>query len=423
MHFIVPLLCLLAVLFPGCVSSKKVQENESVFRNSFYETKLSNGIPVILKQNTSPGPAAVILVIDGGAALIPSDIGGIEWLTLCLIRRQSGAEEFREVTFPDYATYGYVSDMGTVLDKLKILAESFISPSVDEAAFGAVMAEAKEEMARQNASGPERFAEAVKKRLYEGHPYFTSVHLTESLMRSVTVSDLKACHDSLVNAARLKIIAVGNFDDYSAAQFVLAAETTFRKVEQASFTVPLMSAVKTAAGDSVLPLIMPAEDKYLVGCFTVPSYKDADYIPFALATLYFDDMLKHSIKERNQAAESAGTGLFIAKQPVGVISVYKARDTAECKKLVLSAIRDFPDRLAVDKFLNQYKGEYIRRLVSSSAASDREAAQLAASDEYFDDPQAYTKRSALVNSVTAIQVEAAFRKYISEKNIHWYSVN
>lgn len=412
-----------AVLLTGCVSAKKIQNTSSVFRNAFYKTKLSNGIPVIIKQNGTPGPIAVRLIIDGGAPFVPSDMNGLERITFLCMEQNTGSHDFRSEIYPDYSVYGYMTDMQNMQDKLGILAESFMNPVFDEKTFTAAIDMMHAGLRSETESVSLHFAGSVKRRLYEGHPYYSSVNATEASLRKITLGDVKAHHDQLLNAARLRLVAVGNFDEHSAALFVLAAEKLFRHVPVSAFTLPAIPPVLINPGVTAVPPDIPGREGYVIGCFHVPGYTDADYIPYALSTLYFDDMLRHSIQERNRLAVSAGTGLFADRQAVGIISVYNTEDTDTCRKLVLQSIRDFPDRSVIEKFLAQYKRDYIRRIVFPAENAGGEVAQLIAGIELCNDPEAYTKRSAQVNAVTAAQVVSSFKTYITEKNIHWYTVN
>ena len=411
-------------VFSGC-SSVPVHSGEygssavSLKDRTFYKTQLSNGIPVVIRENGSGDPC-LLLVIDGGASLVPARLSGVERLLFSLIQHCFTAAPVKTDVCADYSVFGF-----SAVNMEKLLpdfADSFLHPDFSGELVETARSEVLQRYHIERSESSARFAGNVRDLLYRGHPYWSLAGATGDSLQKISLEDIVKYHDGLVNAARLKIIVVGGFSESDEAGLVQLLEQSFGRIPSVPYFRPDIPPVAVSNGTTVFPSDASG-DGYVLGCFTVPAYSNADYVPFALAGLLFDDMLHHALVERNRIAESAGVGMFGARVPVGVISVYRTTDTAVSRTLVSDLISQFPGESDIEKVLAGYKKNYGSMIVLSAENAAGEAERLAAAIEYTGSTATAADRAALVQSVTASQVEQAFRTYIEENAIHWFTVN
>ena len=419
------ILCFVFAVLVSCGSTGNVAGKHVSSADEFSKTQLSNGIPVVFKQNRGSKIIVLELVFEGGTSLIANNKSGIEALTLDLMLR--GSEKYPysaiqnleyEKSFSltsasgkDFATAGFICiqrDLSLVLD---LFADCMMNPSFLESDFNQRMSEASNSIAAKKADPSGALGTAIRKSIFKGHPYEASASITEDSISNIKLSGVKEFYQNLLNAQRMKIAVVGNFSPELIKDFTSELEKAFGAIPKKAYASPKIpkiafeyKAVKVAneqAGDT----------GYIAAVFPCPSRTDDDYIPYALATMYLNDLLFSQVREKAGAAYSLDTGVLGGKEFAGVLEVYKASEKKNLKKLIYDTILSY-DEAVIEKKLDQFKNQYISSIFSSSQTAGGVASNLISSMEYWGDEKAFLSRADKVQAVTSKQMIAAYKKYL-----------
>ena len=423
--FLVALLLGQAILFVSCGSTKVDKGPAFVPVEDFTTKNLGNGIPVIFKQNRGSKIVVLRIVFEGGLSAIDKSISGIEGITLDLALRGSENYPYKTISQleyeksfslnsssgKDFALAGFTCiqrDMSEVLD---IFAECMLNPLFSESDFNQRITEVKSEIASRKADPSGALSIALSEEAFKNHPYETTSSANEESVNNITLSLVKGIHQGLLNALRMKIVVVGNFNASLLDDFTAALDKKFGSVPRKAFSAPKIP--KISVGNTVVRVAneQAGNTGYIAGLFECPNKTAPDYIPFALATMYLDDLLYSQVREKAGAVYSINTGIIGGKELVGVLSVYKATEKAKLKKLITDAILSVDEKKLNDD-LDSYKNKFITSLFSSGQTATGLASSLISSMVYLGSEKAYLERADLVQSVQTSQVISAYNKYI-----------
>ena len=415
----------LGVFFTSCGSTKNVEPVHVDSVEDFTRRNLSNGIPVIFKQNKGSKIIVFRMIFEGGTSTIDKSVGGIEDLTFELILRGSNKYSYEKIqqleyeksfsltssSGKDFSTLGFTCIQRDLAEVLEIYADCFKNPALLEADFNQKMKEAALAISSRKANPSGAMSLALSKAAFEGHPYATTSSITEESYNNITYDLVKGIHQSLMNALRMKIVVVGNFSSDFINSLTSELESAFGSIPRKAFTEPIIPKIPLHMGVVRVANAQAGNTGYVSALFKAPSRDAEDYIPFAMATLYLDDLFFANVREKAGAVYSINSGVIGGRELMGVISVYKASEKKELKKIICDAINLF-DGNVIARDLEQYKNRYISSIFNSSQTSSGTAATIIASMEYHGSESAYLTRSDLVRAVSAKDVIDAYKKYI-----------
>ena len=434
-------LCLLSsAFFVSCGSSKGVAEASSVPAEDFTRKQLSNGIPVIFKQNRGSKIVVMRFIFEGGTSAIDKSVSGLEDLTLNLALR--GTEKYPYSTIQqleyeksfsltsssgkDYSVAGFTCIQRDLAQVLDIFADCILNPSMSESDFTQKMTEASDSITRKKSDPSGALGTAVSKAAFNDHPYETSVSITEDSYPNINLTLVKGLHQSLLNALRIKIVVVGNFSSDLIENMTKELEGYFGTLPRKAFSLPKIPKISISSESIKVANVQAGDTGYVAGLFECPNKNAEDYIPFALISMYLDDLFFSQIREKAGALYSINTGILGGKELLAVISAYKVTGKSQLKQLVYDAILSF-DESVFEKKLEQYKNRYISTIFSSSQTAAGLAASVISSMEYFDSESAYLQRADLIHAVNMQQISAAYKKYFEpvakENAIQWIVVD
>lgn len=418
---LLPVFCL-----SSCASSKAsgpdfYADNIADFRTE----KLSNGIPVFFKQNHGSKVVVLRMIFEGGVASYESKKDGIEDFALSLALH--GSEKYSYETLQtleyeksfsvvsssnrDFSTAGFTCIFRDLDEVTEIFADSILNPLMSEEDFAQMQTETLDSLESRKANPNGTLGLALSKAAFKNHPYEVSASAREETFSSITLDDLKNHLSSILNAARIKFVVVGDLRVDDTKEFASKLDGFFGSIEKKSWTKPETPALQVS-GETVFAANEQAGDSgYISGVFACPERNSSDYIPFAISTMYLDDILFDQVREKEGAVYSIGTGVVGGKVLLGAISVYKGNNSKNLKDLINAAVLSFDEGKTSEK-LEEYKNKYISSLFSSSQNAAGIAANMVSSLEYFGSESAYLKRSQKVQAATAKQVNAAYEKYL-----------
>lgn len=418
---------LLVLLLVSCASTAKSGGADFYADNiaDFRTEKLSNGIPVYFKQNHGSKVVVLRMIFEGGVASYEEKKDGIEDFALSLALHGSKNYPYEtlqtleyEKSFSvvsssnrDFSTAGFTCIFRDLNEVAGIFADSILNPNMSEEDFRQLQTETLDSLESRKANPNGTLGLALSKAAFKNHPYEVSASAREETFSSITLDDLKNHLDSMLNAKRIKFVVVGDLRVDETKEFTLELDKYFGKIQKKAWTRPEIPSV-SVSGETVYAANEQAGDSgYITGAFVCPGRNAADYIPFAISTMYLDDILFDQVREKEGAVYSIGTGVLGGKVLLGALSVYKGNNSKNLKELINAAVLSF-DESETSRKLDQYKNKYISTLFSSSQNAAGIAANMVSSLEYYGSEAAYLKRSEKVQAVTAKQVNAAYEKYL-----------
>ena len=256
-----------------------------------FETRsLSNGIKLYVKRNKGNRVLNLKLVLVGGSALVAPAKAGLEDTVLSLLSRGSASYDYERVLDFEYRTsssishgsgYDYSSYDLNCIDSylpelLDLYLDGFLRPRFDLDRFRDVRNEAAQAMESRMGDPDQRARFLGAQAVFEGHPYASDPAGTPGALEAVTLDDVKAYHSSLLNADRIFLVAVGNYDvDALAAKL----ESALGGIPRKGFSPALPGPARTS-GAPILEAHPASEGvAYIQGYFRIPGRRTKTTFP------------------------------------------------------------------------------------------------------------------------------------------------
>ncbi|MBU54622.1 MAG: peptidase M16 [Deltaproteobacteria bacterium] len=191
-----------------------------------YQTTLSNGIRVILKENTHASLVSIRTAMYGGLRYETPENNGINHMISRLLTKGTAsmdAETFSLVTDEMAATIGGYSGRNSLglsgdflsqyLDEgLALLADCHLNPLFDEEELERERYFVLEEIRAQEAQISDVVFRLFQEAIFAQHPYRMPMQGTPESVKSLTPASLKAFYDQLCAPEGLVISVVGDFE-------------------------------------------------------------------------------------------------------------------------------------------------------------------------------------------------------------------
>ncbi len=451
-------LVLCAVLgLAGCATTaKQASSATSAAKNAaadvdLHTFTLSNGIPVYILQNDSSRVQSLSILVKGGAASQPSMYAGLEQATMSMISRGSNNYNFDTL---QYLAYQYSCSMGYDSDRLystysmncidyylddllPVYLDCFMNPAMEEEQFELVMTDMATAL-QQRMNDPWSLMQYRSvQTMYAGTSLDTDVGLTEESMNFVTLDAVKENYEKIMNADRLAIVAVGNFDETT---LVASFEQAMGAIPAKGFTQVTVNPLSVPAGiPEVLIETHPSSNgtAFMAELFVTPTADSPEYMNYAIASSAFSEILFNVVRENYGDCYSIGMGnMGLSKAPVGLMYVYRASDYEN----IYADIQEAKAMFAAGKVISDKdeNGEYImvplaerlegytNALVNSSfenqVTNAGVASKIIGGIVNFNDPLYYTTILSKIRAVTEEGVIDAFNKYYVNGDTFWYIV-
>jgi zinc protease len=412
--------------------------------------QLSNGIPVIVRQNDASPIRHVSLILRGGARAATPATAGYELLALQTMERGSAKYGYDDIqglldetsaSLGSAANLDYSSYSLTALDKyfarlLPVWADTLVAPAFKQEDFDQVLSEGKLALQNKEKDPWKRTALVMNGELFAGHPYAATPDGTKESYAAANLDAVKAWYSTSFSADRIFIVASGDFEP-AALQKDLEAALGAIPDRKAGYP----GAVPPIAPSGRLVKVEHPQSKgiaYLRGDFAAPGFSDPDYMPANIAMKMFSDLLFNVVRDQHGAVYTPGAYIRNMGANYGSITMYKTKATAKIKSYIDEAAADFAagkvlstdpgageekaprmkveDALAV--YTAQFKNEYFEKLQTNAAVADL----IAQSVVNTGDCRTWLLDSQRIDAVTADQVKAAASKYLLNAKISWVVV-
>ncbi|MGN0738923.1 MAG: insulinase family protein [Treponema sp.] len=397
--------------------------------NSFFEDKLSNGIPVVIKKSKYQKNCSLALLIDSDEIPDKEKKSGLEEITLELMKlgtsdysslyisslEYTDSTKFTSSVHSDFMQYAIVFPKERISAVIPVFAQTYKKPLLSLEGFEEILRQKKNSYGDADKKEQVKILQKIYEVLNGTYGGFVPEFYTENSL--ITYKDVVNCHARLLNAGRIKIVASGNFNDDEVQLLFKVLNENFGNLKSFAFSKKKTSEKKIIASDfesAKLNFVDPElKQDYSFGIYSIPKPLSINYYNYAVCSLFLDDMLYGYVKEMNNFAEDAGTGTLTGWNNVGIISVYNVRILNNLNEGVQDFILSNFKIETIKKKLDFYKRIYISSVMSAELSSAETVRQMALSLVYSGEAKKYIERPFIIQQITAEEVERSFVEIMS----------
>lgn len=380
-----------------------------------------DGIPVILRRNTSNDVVAANLYLLGGTRQLTPPTAGIEALLLVASERGTkkypGAEVRQRLARLGSSISLEANEDWSQIDlhairsgfdsTWAILADRVIEPTLAPAEVALV----RDQMiaaARQRGEQPDDAAtQMADSLLYLGHPYALAAMGTPASLAAITVPQLKRYHDEQVVTSRMLLVVVGNVDRPHIEQLVRGTLATLPRGSY-RWTPPPPPPVggrAIAFDDRALPT------NYLLGYAPGPAAKDPDYTALRVATAVLSGRLFTEVRSRRNLSYAVESPFLERAYGVGGLYVTTV-DPNAVLRIMRSELNDLQTGEVESEGLKRLVQQFITEYYLKNETNADQANELARAELYEGDYRNADRLIDELRRVTPSDVERAAQKYL-----------
>ena len=389
-----------------------------------------NGLKVLVKRRPSAPTVAGGLFIKGGARNITDKNAGIENLMLAsaveagkkftqpAVRREISrtGSGIGTTAGPDYS----VVSLGTTrpnFDRIwEIFADVIMNP-----AFNTEDVERNRRSIltglRESESSPEgALAATLGRNVYSGHPYGNDMSGTPAVIQSLTVADLRAYHQKIMQTSRLVLVLVGDLD---ALDVKLKVELSFGKLPRGDYKDEAYPALDFSKPTLEVVTRSNLPTNYAQGVFHAPSLGNPDYYAMRVAMAILSSLVYREVRVNRQLSYAPDADLGSSLVNTGNISV-SSTDINQSVKVMLEQINLLRTYTLNDEVVSEVSGNFLTSYYLGQETSGAQAGELAKYEIVGGGWRNYYKFLEGLRQVRAADVKTVANKYM--KNLRFVVV-
>ncbi len=438
---------LAALLLGACASApSRTAGGESSFYTANVDTivvkTLSNGIPLIVKKNAANRVYSLKVAYSGGVALAPEGKAGIEAMTLALMARGSASYSYDDLQLMQYEKSSAIGSSANgfdwasfdlmTIDKywdgmFAAFADCVMNPSFAPDQFAQVQNEFRV-AAQKNMSDPYSYAVSkLAKKAFAGHPYASDYSGDVESIAGMKLSDLQAYYRDALQADRMVLVAVGDFD---ADELYKELDGTFGTIPRKGLSVPELPALEIRAALTLEAFEKSKGIAYVRGNYPIAPVQSPDFTALQLAYSMLNELLFSIVRTEHGACYSTWATAHGFMDSYGSLVVYKTDRPAEVKAWVDEAIailasgktlnlRGGEGYAEISSTLEAYKAKFVNGFFGNQQTNAQMAAQLASSYIYYGDAVEYLRFIDKVHAVSAEDIVRVMNDYVVSAPVSW----
>lgn len=380
-----------------------------------------DGIPVILRRNTSNDVVAANLYLLGGTRQLTPQTAGIE--AFLLVASERGTKKYPGAAVrqrlarlgssisleanEDWSQIGLHAIRSGFDSTWAILADRVIEPTLAPAEVALV----RDQMitaARQRGEQPDDAAtQMADSLLYLGHPYALAATGTPASLAAITAAQLKRYHDEQFVTSRMLLVVVGNVDRPHIEQLVHATLATLPRGSY-RWTPPPPPSIggrAVAFDDRALPT------NYLLGYAPGPAASDPDYTALRVATAVLSGRLFTEVRSRRNLSYAVESPFLERAYGVGGLYVTTV-DPNAVLRIMRSELNDLQGGEVEAEGLKRLVQQFITEYYLKNETNADQANELARAELYEGDYRNADRLIDQLRRVTPADVERAAQKYL-----------
>lgn len=442
-----------SILLFGCSKLDKVYSTESVNNGGVVinEYRLENDIPVYIADQVTNDVCAVYVLFEGGSRLSTYEYSGLEDAALEYMLSGSNEIDYSELqsilyqnqsSISHYTMYcGSVCRLTCIKYYLDDMLDLFLK-NINEISYDVLsknnylnnIIRTREQSITSMLNDPQSILfHDIHKRVYDGTSMLATASVQPESIQNITIENIEKIHGELLNSRRMKVIAVGKINKH---KFLKKLNSTLGKLEGEEIP-PVNKNEKLNLTNEKITLTHKAArgSEIAVRVFEAPKVTSPDYITGRLTEDIFTTTMFNIIREKYGACYSPGTQIDSSDLAVGLDYGLRVSDMknfskylTECQTLmlegrVISSVDGGQTTYdTIENVLEGTKNSYITQKYMSQATSSGIASRLAASLLQFGDLTTADEMMQKVESVTADDIEACFKKYWIDGKSQWFEM-
>lgn len=380
-----------------------------------------DGIPVILRRNTSNDVVAANLYLLGGTRQLTPRTAGIEAMLLVASERGTkkypGAEVRQRLARlgssitleanDDWSRIGLHAIRSGFDSTWAILSDRVIEPTLAPAEVALV----RDQMitaARQRGEQPDDAAtQMADSLLYLGHPYALAATGAPTSLAAISIPELKRYHDEQFVTSRMLLVVVGNVDRPHLEQLV---HGTLATLPRGSYRwtpppPPPVGGRAVAFDNRQLPT------NYVLGYAPGPAASDPDYTALRIATAVLSGRLFTEVRSRRNLSYAVESPFLERAYGVGGLYVTTV-DPNAVLRIMRAELDDLQNGQVEPEGLKRLEQQFITEYYLKNETNADQANELARAELYEGDYRNADRLMEELRKVTPADVERAAQKYL-----------
>jgi len=385
-----------------------------------------DGIPVILRRNTSNNVVAANVYLLGGARQVTRDNSGIEPFLLAVsergtlhypkavLRSKTSAlgSDFVVAPSVDWTMFGARTITSALDSTWAIFADRLMYPAIQPAETELVRSQFISGEKQERDDPDSYVSDLADSVAFAGHPYSVSPTGNATSLAGITAADLRAYQQSQIVKSRMLVVVVG---DVTRAHLESLIHATLGRLPAGSYKWSLPEAVPVAPASAVL-MQRDLPTNYLLGYVAGPLASSSDYTALRVAATVLTGQMFAEIRGRqNLTYDVHAPFLEHAASASGLYVTTVAPDTT--LKLMKFFITQLQNETVTSDGLQRLELQFITQYFLDNETNASQADFLARAQLYQGDYRRAMSFVEDLRSVTPAAVQAAARKYM--KNFHW----
>lgn len=413
---------MIAVLVCASGTSVVAQTAADTLTSSF----TVDGIPVILRRNTSNNVVVANVYLLGGSRQVTEATSGIEPFLLAVsergtthypkavLRRRTSELGVDFVVDPgiDWTMFGARTITSEMDSTWSIFADRLMYPAIQPAEVELVRSQFMSGE-KQERDDPDAYVSDLADSVaFVGHPYAVSPTGNATSLAQITPAALRSYQRTQIVKSRMLIVVVG---DVTRAHMESLIHATLGHLPAGSYKWTLPDPIPIAPASAVL-VQRDLPTNYILGYVGGPLASSPDYTALRVAATVLTGQMFAEIRGRqNLTYDVHAPFLERAASASGLYVTTVSPDTT--LKLMKSFITQLQNETVTSDGLARLELQFVTQYFLDNETNASQADFLARSQLYQGDYRHAMTFVEDLRSVTPTAVQAAARKYM--KNFHW----
>jgi zinc protease len=289
-----------------------------------------NGLKVLVKRREGSQSVVAGLFMRGGSRNVTAENAGVEALMLdvateasqkfplAVMRRElarTGTGLSYGINY-DYSVLSLASTRRYFDRSWEVFTDSALHPSFTQEDFERVKSRTLVSLS-DNEDTPDSFLQELQSRVaYAGHPYLNDPRGTVASVTRLTLEQVRAYHQRMMQSSRLLLVVVGDVDPQDIRRKV---EASFGRLPKGDYKVePLPQLSFSAPTVAVTARTLPTN--YVQGVFAAPPLTSSDIYPMRVASSILQSRVYTEVRVRRNL--SYAPDAFLSSQGANVGGIY-----------------------------------------------------------------------------------------------------
>jgi zinc protease len=385
-----------------------------------------DGIPVILRQNSSNNVVVANVYLLGGVRQVTRENSGIEPFLLsvsergtrnypkALLRSKTSmlGSDFVIAPNDDWTMFGARTITAALDSTWAIFADRLMYPAIQPAEVELVRAQLQS-AEKQERDDPDSYVSDLADSIaFAGHPYALSPTGTATSLANITPASLREYERSQIVKSRMLVVVVGNV---TRSHLEALIHGSLGRLPAGSYKWALPDPIALTPSSAVL-VQRDLPTNYMLGYVAGPTASSPDYTALRVAATVLTGQMFAEIRGRqNLTYDVHAPFLERAASASGLYVTTVSPDTT--LKLMKYFITQLQNETVTTEGLQRLELQFITQYFLDNETNASQADFLARAQLYQGDYRRAMSFVSDLRSVTPAAVQAAARKYI--RNFHW----